>query len=267
MTNEGQQEQYTWGYNSGIVQNFASRTAAKEAAFFLPNLKSGMNLLDCGCGQGNITMGLAEAVSPGNVTGIDVGEPSIERARAAANDNGVTNVEFHVGSVYELPFPDGSFDAVFTHAMLEHLTEPMKALSEMNRVLKSGGVIGIREIDQDGMIWYPPEPLFEIDNEVMCKVWQANGGDPFIGRRSKALLREAGFENIQTSSSCGGRSPENQARAADRYYGSEWADRIVELGIADSETLRKIGDARQKFAEHPDAFISITWCEAVGWKP
>jgi cyclopropane fatty-acyl-phospholipid synthase-like methyltransferase len=50
----------------------ALRTAAKEGAFFLAHLRPGMRVLDVGCGPGSITLGLAEAVGPGEAVGIDL---------------------------------------------------------------------------------------------------------------------------------------------------------------------------------------------------
>lgn len=109
-------DEYAVGYDSVRTTTFhASRTAEINAAFFLPYLKPGMSLLDCGCGPGSITVGLAERVAPGQVIGVDVGESSIEAAQRLAVERGVSNVRFQVASVYELPFPEGTFDAVFTH--------------------------------------------------------------------------------------------------------------------------------------------------------
>jgi ubiquinone/menaquinone biosynthesis C-methylase UbiE len=107
------------------------RMAATSAAFLLGYLKPGMELLDCGCGEGTITLDLAELVVPGQVVGVDLAPGAIEQARQLANDRGVGNVRFEAGSVYALPFPDASFDAVFSHALFEHLTDKPQALREI----------------------------------------------------------------------------------------------------------------------------------------
>ena len=64
----------------------ARRTAQVNAAFLLPHLKPGMRLLDCGCGPGSITVGLAQAVAPAETVGIDASPDAIEAARAHAAD-------------------------------------------------------------------------------------------------------------------------------------------------------------------------------------
>ena len=70
-----------------------------------------MRLLDVGCGPGSITLGLAEAVAPGEVVGVDLQPAQVEQARALAAERGVANVRFEVASAYALPFPDAAFDA------------------------------------------------------------------------------------------------------------------------------------------------------------
>ena len=64
-------ENYSQRANPDFESELALRTAAKEGAFFLRFLRPGMRVLDLGCGPGSITLGLAEAVAPGEVVGID----------------------------------------------------------------------------------------------------------------------------------------------------------------------------------------------------
>jgi len=79
---------YSQRDNPAIEAWFARRTAAREAAFFIPYLHRGMQVLDVGCGPGSITLGMAEVVAPGEVVGIDLQPTQIEQARALAVERG-----------------------------------------------------------------------------------------------------------------------------------------------------------------------------------
>src|SRR5262245_5290236 len=113
-----------------------------------------MSLLDCGCGPGGITLGLAPRVSPGEVMGIDIGGAQLELARERARAANVP-ATFRAANIYSLPFPEAHFDAVFSHALFEHLGEPLKALAEIRRVLKPGGCVGLRSPDWGGFVLHP----------------------------------------------------------------------------------------------------------------
>jgi ubiquinone/menaquinone biosynthesis C-methylase UbiE len=145
MTNE--REQYTMGYGPAATAIMARRTAQSHAAFFLPHLKPGMSLLDCGCGPGTITLSFAELVAPGQVVGTEIEALHVALARENAANSNVSNVRFETADIYGLPFEDASFDAVFISAVLSNLREPIRGLREAYRVLRPGGVIGIKEFD------------------------------------------------------------------------------------------------------------------------
>ena len=179
-----QRESYAMRGSSTSTNWFAKRTAARDAAFFLPHLRSGMNLLDCGCGTGSITVGLAETVAPGQVVAIDNREDAIESAKAHAQESDVDDIRFEHGSIYELSFADGEFDAVFSHAVLEHLSEPVAALKEIYRVLKPGGLVGVRTIDIDGVILAPEDPLLMQAWSLVHEMVQHHGGNFKVGQAS-----------------------------------------------------------------------------------
>src|SRR5687768_14024627 len=96
--------------NPAEVKGTGERMAANCAGLLLARLQPGMRLLDCGCGPGSITFGLAAAVAPGEVVGIDLDPGSIDVARQQAAEQRMANVRFEVANIYVLPFPAGSFD-------------------------------------------------------------------------------------------------------------------------------------------------------------
>ena len=191
------QEIYTAGYDTVLALKLhASRTAKVHAKWFLPYLKPGMTLLDCGCGSGSITVGLAKAVAPGQVTGIDISEVEVERATERAASAGIINLRFQQGNLYRVDFPDNSFDAVFGHNVLEHLSDPSSALQEMRRVLKPGGIIGIRDVDWNGSLLAPDDELLHQYFVIYEAYWIGGGGSPNMGRYLRGLLTSSGFSDV-----------------------------------------------------------------------
>jgi SAM-dependent methyltransferase len=148
-------ERYTFGDEAAILCVFQRRTLAECASFFVPHLHPGMAVLDCGCGPGSVTVDIAELVAPGSVVGIDTEAGQFDQARSLATERGATNVRFEQADAYALPFPDASFDAAFSHALVSHLGEPVRALAEQRRVLKPGGVVGVVENDAGAFVCSP----------------------------------------------------------------------------------------------------------------
>jgi ubiquinone/menaquinone biosynthesis C-methylase UbiE len=106
----------------------------------------GSALLDAGCGTGNFSLKLAEKGV--KVTGIDISEEMISVARIKTEKAGF-DIEYRLGNLYDLPFEDESFDAVFSMAAFEFIKEPKKAFDELMRVTKNGGTLMIGTINGD----------------------------------------------------------------------------------------------------------------------
>ena len=134
------------GYSEEILQSLMSRTADTNAAYLLPYLKPGLRALDVGCAPGNISVGLAQAVDPGPLYGIDQEESQVDLARALAAALQRENAVFHVEDATDLPFEDGFFDVDHCHDVLMHVPDIQSVLAEVKRVLKPGGLIGCREM-------------------------------------------------------------------------------------------------------------------------
>jgi ubiquinone/menaquinone biosynthesis C-methylase UbiE len=117
-----------------------SRDARTFLPFLLPHLRSGMDVLDAGCGVGSIALDLAPMIAPGRVTGIDPDAGQIDAARRSASERGIENAEFQTGSVNELPFAEESFDVVYANAVLIYVRDPIRALAEFRRVLRPDGL-------------------------------------------------------------------------------------------------------------------------------
>ncbi|MEH2111754.1 MAG: methyltransferase domain-containing protein [Nostoc sp.] len=246
----------------------AKRSVDTHAAFFTPYLSPGMKLLDCGCGPGAIALGLARVIAPGTLTGIDREISQIRIAAESAFNQGVSNTNFLEGNIYALPFPDNSFDAIFSHALFEHLQEPVQALRELWRVLKPGGIVGLRSPDWGGFLISPSTPELEKAFSYYKWLQQQNSGNPNVGRELRALLRQSGFTNIKASASYQCYEPLSEATEylALRIEDSAKEDRAVEKGWTDERSLTAMSNGLREWSQHPDGFFAAAWCEVVGQK-
>jgi ubiquinone/menaquinone biosynthesis C-methylase UbiE len=261
------QETYTPGYSDVAVRYMMRRHAARDAAFVLPHLKPGVSLLDCGCGPGTITVGLAEAVAPGSVVGMDLEPSQVAVAEKTAKDRGLKNLRFEVGSVYKLPFPDDSFDVVFSHALFEHLAEPQAALHEIHRVLRPGGMVALSSPDWSGNLMAPHDAEAERAVEVLKAIQKRNGGNPYVGREFRHLLQEAHFSRLSL------------AAMYDSYEDVPLAAELLAQRIEDSVGKQivegpglnraEVGDlcrALRQWAGQPAVLFAQAFVEAIGYK-
>jgi SAM-dependent methyltransferase len=252
---------------------FAQRTG-EVAAFLAPHLRSGMRLLDCGCGPGSITVDLARTVAPGEAIGIDLREDALAHGRALALERGIANVTFEAASVYQLPYPDGAFNAAFACAVLQHLAAPLAALKEMRRVLMPGGVIGIVDGSATITFRYPTNSLLDKWDRLRALEREHNAGRPSDALRLRALLREAGFARTQASGDMvteagppAGSLKETRRVAQNHLIRLRGV--LGELAIAQGWTtkqeLEQIADALLTWGEAADAFYARPVFMAIGW--
>jgi SAM-dependent methyltransferase len=153
-------ETYTPGNSEAVADFMARRTLASHGAFFVPHLRPGLSLLDCGCGPGSITVGIAARVAPGEVVGIDFAPDQVARARHA---------------------------------------DAQRALRELYRVLAPGGVIGLCSPDWGGFLLSPASLAASRALDAYMALQSGNGGDVRAGRNQGVQLAAAGFEAIELS--------------------------------------------------------------------
>lgn len=252
-----QVEKYTHGHDAAVLRSHAARTVANSAAYLLPELNEDQQLLDVGCGPGTITIDLANHVS--HVTGIDAGASIVAQARQLATNYEVSNVDFNIADVYDLPFADGTFNVVHAHQVLQHLSDPVTALRQLRRVCVPGGIVAARDADYAAMSWYPHSQELSDWQRLYRTIATANGGQPDAGRRMLSWANEAGFAEVTAHAStwC-------FASPADRqWWSGMWAERIV-----DSQIARDAVDGG--FASRADLErISHGWrqwgAETAGW--
>jgi len=247
-------ETYTPGYGEAAAAFMARRRLDPNGAFFLPHLRPGISVLDCGCGPGTITRDIALRIAPGRVVGLDFNVDQVALAMQDAKARGIANIEFRQGSAYALPFADSSFDAVFSHALLEHLKEPVKAAAEFKRVLKPGGMLGVCTPDWGGFLLAPPSEKLLVAFEAYKDLQNRNGGDVYCGHKLGLYLEAAGFEAVVMLS---------------RY---ENYDPLTVIGDFLAVNHEEAGDAKnaatwREWARRPNGMFSQAWVSCTGKKP
>ena len=248
------------------------RSAGTHAAHLLPYLKPGLRVLDFGCGPGTISVGLAQAVDPGELHGIDMEASQIEMARTAAAAGGHDNAVFHTGDVTDLPFANDSFDVAHCHAVLTHVPDTQATLAEAKRVLKPGGLISSRELI-GAASFVDPDPGDRGEMwATFLKLLAGNGGHPQMGKELKRAFLDAGFSDIRASASFDSYGTTSDI---DRFYGvaigwffaPDTVEAATKHGLASHEQFDDWRRMLDQWKDAPGAFATVAWGEAIGRKP
>jgi|LakMenEpi03Aug12_release.lakeMendotaPanAssembly.Ray.scaffolds.fasta_scaffold288983_3 SAM-dependent methyltransferase len=164
-------------------------------------------VLEVGCGTGATTRALARRTDfSGRAVGVDQSPHFVDAARRFARDEGVTaKVDFDVGDAHSLDFPDGSFDVVFAHTLISHVTDPAAVVREMVRVLRPGGTLAIFDGDYASMTYGHP--------------------DHALGQRMDAALVTASFNNPRIMRDLPRMMPGFGLKLQEA-----WGDAVVEVG-------------------------------------
>jgi ubiquinone/menaquinone biosynthesis C-methylase UbiE len=107
-------------------------------------VEPGMRVLDAGCGEGVLSIMMAEKGAI--VTGCDISVPNIDASKKYAHEKNISNVTFLVSDIENMPFDDNSFDLVVSSHVLEHIPDFDKGLREIMRITKKAAVVAIPTI-------------------------------------------------------------------------------------------------------------------------
>jgi ubiquinone/menaquinone biosynthesis C-methylase UbiE len=186
-------EQVAYLDNFGAIEwtrNYKQRTVSHL------QVKEGDHLLEVGCGTGDDARLLAQIVGEtGKIVGVDAGQDLIAEAKKRS-ENLRLPVEFFVGDVHSLDFPDSTFDGCRADQVFQHIGDPRKGLSEMVRVARSGARILICDPDWgtlaiDAEDRYLTRRILTARSEAFRSGW--------VGRKLPALFKEQGLRDICVS--------------------------------------------------------------------
>lgn len=257
---------YTHGHDESVLRSHRWRTLENSAGHLLPHLTPKLSVLDVGSGPGTITADLAGRTK--RVIAVEMNEAALDLTRAEIEQRGLSNVEFLVSDAHDLDLRDHIVDVVHAHQVLQHVRSPVRALREMRRVCRPGGIVAVRDSDYAGFAWWPQLPALDRWMSLYQRAAMANGGEPQAGRKLLSWAREAGFTDIAaTSSTWCFASPRDRD-----YWGGMWADRVLQSamatqlqaqGLASREELEDISAGWRAWAAADDGWFSVLHGELI----
>ncbi|HBH83958.1 MAG: arsenite S-adenosylmethyltransferase [Bacteroidetes bacterium GWE2_41_25] len=173
------------GYNPDADMNLGCGIPTDFAG-----IKTGDHVLDLGSGAGNDCF-VARAIvgEKGKVTGLDMTEPMVLKARENCKKLKYKNVEFVIGDIEDMPFDEMKFDVVISNCVLNLVPDKTKAFSEIFRVLKPGAHFCVSDVVIKGRL----SEKMQKDAELYAGcVSGASGMDEYL-----EIVKDAGFFNIK----------------------------------------------------------------------
>ncbi|KUI61853.1 hypothetical protein VP1G_09020 [Cytospora mali] len=268
---------YKFGYSQSTTSSHASRTIHTDAAFVIPHIKPHHRILDVGSGPGTIT--IAEG---GCVIGVDTGEEVVSSATQLARERGFPEevMKFQRGNVLEgLPFPDESFDVVFTSQTLIHLAPapeaPVDALKEIRRVLKPDGLLAAR--DAASITYHPFRE--ELQRKLTDRMFAVVGTSEPCGMHMPEYLRAAGWDLDSDIASgkviVGGGTTVLAGGEKARWWlgtmggrfkkGDPFRESWLRYGFTDEE-CDEAKTLLEKWAESENPWYGVLQSEVLAWK-
>lgn len=259
---------YLHGHHASVLRSHSWRTAENSCPHVLPYLKSSIRILDVGCGPGTITVDLAARVPEGFVYAIDPSVEVIEKARKHAEEKGVANVRFEVGDIFNWDklegVKEGGFDIVHAHQVLQHLRDPWGAMKEMKRLVKSGGVLAVRDVDYSAMNWYPEHPGMQRWKDLYIDVAHGLKAFPNIGKRLHAVAMDIGIPRSDIDASVGVwtySTPEERdfwcGLWAERTVKSDFRKNALDSGLATEKDLEEVAATWNEMGTKEDFWFAV----------
>jgi ubiquinone/menaquinone biosynthesis C-methylase UbiE len=200
-----------WGYTTStglaftheeiVDPHFQACAAYYQDALDGVGIRPGWHVLDAGCGGGAFLPRIAELVgAEGRISALDLAEESAGLAAERMRDHPArVPLEVRTGSVLELPYADGTFDAVWCANTTQYLddNELARALAELRRVTRPGGLVAVKDVDGSLSTVRPADPF------LLTDFFRASARSPGYARqllRGRDLyrwLRAAGLTSVR----------------------------------------------------------------------
>lgn len=264
---------YAFGHHSAVLSSHQWRTVENSAAYVIPYLRPSAELLDIGCGPGTITLDFASRLSEGHVTGLDIGASVIDQAKSSAKEQGITNVNFITGNIFDLEacgLEGKSFDIVHAHQTITHIPDRLGALKAMRGLLRPGGILAIRDADLSSFRHNPHFPEIDRYHQILSEYVSGAGGHPAGARELLSLAMAAGFARDEIKLSLGTWCYSTEEER--RWWANTHARRLTDTGMrqhaknfsnATDDDIERIAAGWRKWAECEDGVWAAMHFEIV----
>ena len=233
---------------------------------------AGMQVLDIGCGRGDVSLMLARRIGgAGRVLGIDHDAAAVAAANQRARELGVPNLHFTQADLGALGPEFGPFDAIVGRRVLMYLPEPLLALRQLAAVLRPGGLVVFQEHDATmvpGRL--TPLPLHEQAHRWVWQTVEREGADIHVGFKLATLFTQAGLVVECVRAEAIVQTPTGQQHSTEAIVRA-MLPRIVQHGVAsateiDVDTLgaRLAAERAQANATYVGDMIFGAWAHKPG---
>ncbi len=187
------------GFQAERLRQQAQAVRAIEAGILRSaGIQAGHDVLELGCGPGYVTDLLAELAPEGSLYAVEPSPTLLAQVEDNVRNKPARGLYPIQAYGDRLPIPDHSVDFSYTRFVLQHVPQPQAIVSEVYRVMRSGGRFCAVDSDDGLVVCFPEDTRV---NQVLSAAQSAQadkGGDRFIGRKLQNMMTEAGFVNVKS---------------------------------------------------------------------
>lgn len=224
----------------------------------------GAAVLEVGSGSGVVARDLARMVGAGGrVVAVDSSRTCVMAARRLARADGLEGrIAFRVADGRRLPFRGDRFDITLAVTVLLHVEEPAAVVSEMVRVTRRGGIVGVQDQDFGTLVLEHPDR--RLTAEILDGVVERLYPEPLSGRRLPGLLRAAGLDRVRLLTDV---YQDTALAPYTQRFLEHRAENAVKLGIVDAATAQHWLDAITDSARGGRFVMTLNFFGATGVRP
>lgn len=261
-------------YSDGIareidrLRNLSGLGWAKEARTLCNfGLKEDMSVLEVASGPGFYSEKLLELLPHGKLTCVEIEEEFVRYAKKYLDGKKTGSYQVEQGSVLELPYASEAFDFVIARLIFHHLSDPVRAINELIRVLKPGGKLVIADYDaKTAHMLSPIIPGSELVHEKAIRAHAARGGDAYVGRKLWRLMTDACLAGVELEAVVLHSGEAGMGTCATQFDPNRLLP-LVRAGVISEHEYTVYAEETDKFLKSPDAFYMNILVFACGTRP